>query len=197
MEESIESFAELRRWQAGAFSREQAIAHGITDRVLHGHCRARQLQRVHPGVYADFTGPLPWQTRMWAALLACGPGAALTGATALRMYGIAGDWDDRIHVAVPHSRRVGRRSGVVISRHRDLSSLMHSSREPPAVRLEVAVLIAAGAEKDVSRRAAVLFDACRQRRTTPVRLLGELDLLPALPGRRVIRRILAEAAEGV
>lgn len=195
--ESIETFAEVRRRQAGAFSREQAMTHGITDRVLQGRCRARQAQRVHTGVYADFTGPLPWETRMWAAWLACGLGAALTGATALRMYGIAGDWDDRIHVAVPHSRRVGRRFGIVISRHRDLSSLVHSSRQPPAVRLEVAVLIAAGAEQDVSKRAAVLFDACRQRRTTPARLLAELALLPVLPGRRVIGRILAEAAEGV
>jgi hypothetical protein len=164
---------------------------------LQGRCRARQLQRVHSGVYADFTGPLPWETRMWAAWLSCGPDAVLTGATALRAYGVGGDKDDRIHVAVPHSRRVGRRSGVVISRHRELSSLVNSSREPPAVRLEVALLIAAGAEKDVSRRASVLFDACRQRRTTPARLLAELDSLPVLPGRRVLQRILAEAAEGV
>jgi hypothetical protein len=134
---------------------------------------------------------------MWAAWLSCGPDAVLTGATALRAYGVGGDKDDRIHVAVPHSRRVGRRSGVVISRHRELSSLVNSSREPPAVRLEVALLIAARAEKDVSRRASVLFDACRQRRTTPARLLAELDSLPVLPGRRALQRILAEAAEGV
>ncbi|MFI5696839.1 type IV toxin-antitoxin system AbiEi family antitoxin domain-containing protein [Kribbella sp. NPDC051586] len=195
--ESMESFAELRRRQAGAFSREQAIAHGITDKTMEGRCRARQLQRVHSGVYADFTGPLLWDTRMWAAWLSCGPGAALTGATALRANGVGGDRDDRIHVAVPHSRRVGGRSGVVVSRHRDLPSLVHSAREPPALRLEPALLIAATAEKDVSRRAAVLFDACRQRRTTPARLLAELDLLPMLPGRRVLQRILAEAAEGV
>ncbi|MER7249317.1 hypothetical protein [Kribbella sp. NPDC000426] len=197
MKESIESFAELRRRQAGAFSREQAIAHGISDKVMQGRCRARQLQRVHSGVYADFTGPLPWSTRMWAAWLACGPGAALTGATALRAYGVGGDLDDRIHLAVPHSRRVGRRFGVVVSRHRDLSSLLHPTRDPPAVRLEVAVLIAAAAETDVARRAAILLDACRQRRTTPARLSAELHSLPELKGRRVLRRILTDAAEGV
>jgi len=192
------AFAELRARQAGAFTRAQAMAHGITDKVLLGRRRARQLQRVHAGVYVDFTGPLPWETRMWAALLACGPGAALTGTSALRRYGVAGSWsDERIHVAVPHARRVEPKSGVVVTRHRHLSALVQASREPPAVRLEVALLVTAGAEQDVSRRAAVLFDACRQRRTTAVRLLAELDSLPELPGRRILRRILGEAAEGV
>ncbi|TCC17315.1 type IV toxin-antitoxin system AbiEi family antitoxin domain-containing protein [Kribbella speibonae] len=193
-----DSFAELRWRQAGAFSRAQALAQGITDKVLLGRRRARQLQRVHRGVYVDFTGPLPWETRMWAAWLACGPEAALTGPTALRMYGLAGNWrDERIHLAVPHARRVELRSGVVVTRHRHLSSLVQASREPPTVRLEVALLVTAAADEDVSRRAAVLFDACRQRRTTPDRLLAELGSLPELPGRRILRRILDEAAEGV
>jgi hypothetical protein len=58
-------FGELRGRQAGAFSRAQALAHGVSEKVLQGRCRARQLQRVRSGVYADFTGPLPWETRMW------------------------------------------------------------------------------------------------------------------------------------
>jgi hypothetical protein len=191
-------FVELRRRQAGAFSRTQALQHGITDKVLQRGCRARQLQRVHAGVYADFTGPLPWDTRMWAACLACGPEAALTGETALRRYGVAGDWrDDRIQIALPHSRRLDPRPGVIISRHRDLSSLLHGSREPRTVRLEIALLVTAGAEPDVARRAAVLLDACRQRTTTPARLLADLDWLPQLPGRRVLRQILGDAAAGV
>ena len=196
--EERSEFAELRGRQAGAFTRPQALAHGITDKVLLGRRRARQLQRVHQGVYVDFTGPLPWETRMWAAWLSCGPEAALTGPTALRRYGVAGNWrDERIHVALPHSRRVEPKSGVIVTRHRHLSSLVQTSREPPMVRLEVALLVTAAADEDVSRRAAVLFDACRQRRTTPARLLAELDSLPELPGRRILRRVLGEAAEGV
>ncbi|MFD7160806.1 hypothetical protein ACFV9C_39905 [Kribbella sp. NPDC059898] len=197
-EASARSFGELRRRQAGAFSRAQAIAHGITDKVLLGRRRGRQVQRVHTGVYVDFTGPLPWETRMWAAWLSCGPSAALTGTTALRRYGVAVDsGDGRIHIALPHPRRVRQKAGIVVTRHRRLSSLLQPSREPPIVRLEVALLVVAGATADVSGRAAVLFDACRERRTTPARLLAELESLPELPGRRILRRILSEAAEGV
>ncbi|MEV5962561.1 hypothetical protein AB0L70_12410 [Kribbella sp. NPDC051952] len=194
----VAEFVELRRRQAGAFSRAQAKAHRITDKVLQRRCRARQIQRVHSGVYVDFTGPLPWETRMWAAWLACGPETALTGETALRRYGVTGDWrDDRIQLALPHSRRVDPRPGVAISRHRDLASLLHGSREPRMVRLDVALLVTASADPDVAGRAAVLLDACRQRRTTPARLLAELDSFTQLPGRRMLRQILGDAAEGV
>lgn len=197
-EEMASRFVELRRRQAGAFSRTQALEHGITDKVLQRGCRVRQLQRVHTGVYVDFTGPLPWDTRVWAAWLACGPEAALTGETALRQFGVNGNWrDDHIQIALPHSRRVDPRSGVIISRHRDLASQLHGSRVPPIVRLDVALLVTASARSDVSRRAAVLLDACRQRRTTPQRLLAELGSFTKLPGRRVLRQILGDAAEGV
>jgi hypothetical protein len=149
-------------------------------------------------VYVDFTGPLPWETRVWAALLTCGPGAALTGQTALRAHGVDGHQrDDRIHVAVPHARRVDPKPGVVLSRHRDLSAILHSSRRPRTVRLEIALLLTASAQQDVSRRAAVLLDACRQRRTTPDRILAELPALPSLAGRSTLRRILADASDGV
>lgn len=191
-------FEELRLRQFGAFSRRQAIAHGITDKVLARRCRARQIQQVHIGVYVDFTGPLPWETRMWAAWLAFGPDAALTGATALRQYGVNGTWgDDRIHLAVPHSRRVGRRPGVLVSRHRGFAAQLHGSRTPPIVRLEVAALMQASADPDVSRQAALLLDVCRQRATTPERLLAELDSLTRLPARQVLRQIVLDAADGV
>ncbi|MEV0801181.1 type IV toxin-antitoxin system AbiEi family antitoxin domain-containing protein [Kribbella sp. NPDC050281] len=194
----VDAFVELRRRQRGTFSRAQALAHGITDKVLGRRCRALQIQRVHPGVYVDFTGPLPWGTRVWAAWLAYGPEAALAGQTALRQYGVEGRWiDDTIHLALPHSRRVDGRPGVVVSRHRDLPAQLQGSREPPMVRLEVALLTTASTAADVSRKAAILLDACRQRRTTPARLIGELDVLPKLPTRRVLRQILLDGVEGV
>ena len=85
-------FVALRQRQKGAFSRAQAVAHGITDQKLTRRRRKLQIQRLYSGVYADFTGPVPWETRVWAAWLAYGPEAALTGATALRRLGMEGEW---------------------------------------------------------------------------------------------------------
>ena len=193
----VRRFVELRGRQEGAFTRAQAVAHGIDDCVLARRCRNRQIQRIHQGVYADFTGPLPWPTRVWAAWLACGPEAALTGDTALRWHGLSGDWDHQsIHLAVPQSRRMERRSGVRISRHQNFSSWLLGGREPGLVRLEVAVLTAA-ARRAPDRRAALVLDICRQRRTTPERLLTELNQLPRLRGRAVLLQVLSDAASGV
>ncbi|TCC37022.1 hypothetical protein [Kribbella sindirgiensis] len=47
------------------------------------------------------------------------------------------------------------------------------------------------------RQAALLLDVCRQRATTPRRLLAELDSLTRLPARQVLRRIVLDAADGV
>ncbi|WP_344838467.1 type IV toxin-antitoxin system AbiEi family antitoxin domain-containing protein [Kribbella ginsengisoli] len=198
-DESVRLFVELRQRQKGAFSRTQALEHGITDKVLQRRCRVRQLQRVHHGVYVDFTGPLPWETRMWAAWLACGPEAALTGKTALRYYGLEGDWDDNdpIHLAVPHARRLDRRGKIRVTRWRELDARLHPTRKPPTVRLEVALLTTASRERETARQAAMLLDACRQRRTTPQRLLAELESLGQLAGRDVIRQILLDTVDGV
>lgn len=198
-ENRVRRFVELRDRQKGAFSRAQAVANGMEDHVLARRCRNRQLQRIHQGVYADFTGPLPWETRVWAAWLACGPEAALTGETALRWYGLSGEWDERaIHLAVPHSRRMERRHGVRISRHLDFASWLVEGREPRLVRLEIAVLTAAaGRTGRPDQRVALVLDVCRQRRTTPGRLLAELDQLPRLQGRQLLFQALSDAATGV
>jgi hypothetical protein len=197
-DERVRRFVELRRRQEGAFSRAQAVASGIDDYVLTRRCRNRQIQRVHQGVYADFTGQLPWPTRVWAAWLACGPEAALTADTALRWHGLSGDWDDAsIHLAVPQRRRMERRSGIRITRHQDFPSWLMDGREPRLVRLEVAVLTAAARHAVPDRRVALVLDACRQRRTTPDRLLAELNRLPRLRGRKMLRQILTDASTGV
>jgi hypothetical protein len=190
-------FVALRRWQAGAFSRAQANAHGISDKVLTARRRARQIQRVHHGVYVDFTGPVPWRSRVWAAWLAYGPDAALGGETALRQYGLDGNWDERkVHVEVPHARRVDRQPGVVISRRQDLAGRLHKSRDPLTVRLEVALLTVASRQSRTDQVLAIVLDACRQGRTTPERLLDDLDWLCRIPRRRLLRQILSDAADG-
>lgn len=191
-------FVELRARQQGAFSRAQAVANGIDDNVLARRCRNRQIQRVHQGVYADFTGPVPWATRVWAAWLACGPEAALTADTALRWHGLSGDWyDSSIHLAVPQDRRMERRSGIRITRHQDFDSWLLDAREPRVVRLEVAVLTAAARRVGQDRRTALVLDACRQRWTTPDRLLAELNRMPRLRGRNMLLQILSDADSGV
>lgn len=190
-------FAELRRRQLGAFSRAQANAFGVSDRSLTAHCGASRIQRVYRGAYVDFTGPVPWQTRVVAAWLAYGPDAALAGETALRQYGVDGNWDDVIRLEVPHERRLRPEAGVLLSRSRDFTRRVVAAREPPIVRMEVAVLTVAARRPRLDSALALVLDCCRQRRTTPYRLLMELDAMPRLPRRKLLREVLRDASSGV
>lgn len=190
-------FEEIVRRQLGAFSRAQANASGLSDRSLAARCRAGHVQRLYRGAYVYFSGPVPWETRLWAAWLAYGPEAALAGETALRQYGIDRVHSDEIRLEIPHRRRVRCETGVVITRTRDFARRVLGSREPPIVRLEVAVLTVASRQARPDDAAALVLDVCRQRRTTPQRLLAELARIPQLPRHSLLVHVLRDATDGV
>lgn len=190
--------AEVRRRQLGAFSRQQANEYGVSDRMLAARCRSGRIQRVYRGVYVDFTGSVPWETRLWAAWLAYGPEAALGGETALRKHGLEGDWGgDVIRLEIQHHRRVRGQPGIALTRSRDLARRLHGSRVPSIVRLEVAILTVASRRPRPDEALALVLDACRQRRTTAQRLLDELDQLRSLPRRELLSPVLRDARDGV
>jgi hypothetical protein len=64
------------------------------------------------------------------------------------------------------------------------------------VRLEVALMTVASRQSRTDQVLATVLDACRQRRTTPERLLDELNSLCRIPRRRLLRQVLAGAADG-
>lgn len=70
------------RDQDGVISRAQLGALGAAPHDVRRLLRRRELVLVHPGVYVDHTGPLTWQQRAQAAVLAHWP-AALTRESAL------------------------------------------------------------------------------------------------------------------
>ena len=64
--------------------RRQAIAAGLTSDDVARLIRRREWARVHPGVYVDHTGPLPWSQRAWAAVLAVDRHRKVVAPTACR-----------------------------------------------------------------------------------------------------------------
>jgi hypothetical protein len=189
--------AALMQEQACCFSRNQALACGLTDEGIDANIRARRWARPAPGVLVAFTGPMPYLTRVWAGVLAAGEGAAATRSTALRLFGLASMAnDDSIQVVIDHDRRaVGLRS-VVIRRRRGLASVMHPHRLPPSVRVEEAVLQHAARVARPGAGLAVIADSCQQGLTTASRLKEALELLPRLRKRRLWLSALEDVATG-
>lgn len=189
---------EIRRRQNGVFRREQARAAGISDGTLASWCRSKRIRRLHHGVYGDVAEPVPWKARVWAAWLAVGTDAALAGETALRWYGLDGDWSqDRIELDVPRRRRLVPPDRVDVHRCRDFADRLFGTREPAIVRVEVALLAVAGRQARDDRAVSVLLDACRQGRTTAERLETELAATARVPRRAVLRGVLGDVSGGV
>jgi hypothetical protein len=95
----------LARRQHGNVTRAQLLALGLGPAAITYRGRSGRLHRVHLGVYAVGTPPstpLEWAS---AAVLACGPEAALSHQSALTVWGFAKQWQTPFHVTVRDDRR--------------------------------------------------------------------------------------------
>jgi hypothetical protein len=111
--------AELRKkasLQAGIVTRKQALRASMSARAIEWKAQAGEWHRVHAGVYATFTGELPRQAQLWAAVLYAGEGAMLSHESAGELHGLVDKPTAVIHVTVPKSRRVRPFPGLVIHR---------------------------------------------------------------------------------
>jgi len=130
---------EIRERQAGALSRKQALACGLTDEAIEARLRDR-WQRVFGSIYVTHNGPLHRDCLMWAAVLRAGSGAVLSYQSAGELAGLVDDPDPRIHVTVPSDRRVAPIRGVAIHYSNRLAAARHPLRLPPQTRVEETVV---------------------------------------------------------
>jgi hypothetical protein len=93
------------------FTYAEAIAAGVSRQMLRG----RRFHRLHQQVYVHVGLALTLEVLVRAVLLILPAGAAATGGTALRVYGLDVGRDRRLHFTTPrpHQRRI---PGVVVHR---------------------------------------------------------------------------------
>ena len=181
--------------QAGVVSRAQVLDAGLTPGAVDALVESGRWQRLHPGVYATFTGPVPDLSRAWAAVLACGDGAALAGRSALWLWGVT-DRPASVEVHVPDERKVVPPPGVVVVRRRRMAELAHPAARPSRLRLEEAVIDVTASCPTATDLMDVVLRATTSRRTTPARLRAALASRRAHPHRRLLAEVLGEVAEG-
>jgi hypothetical protein len=106
--------------QEGIVDREQARRLGFSDRQITHRLNSGRWQRIHQGVYATFSGPVPRDARLWAAVRWAGEGAMLSHETAAELHGVIDSpRGNTIHVTVPSHRRPAQRTpvpGIVVHR---------------------------------------------------------------------------------
>ncbi len=105
--------AALAARQHGNVTREQLLGTGLGAQAIKYRARIGRLHRVHLGVYSVGRPPVTPLERAAAAVLACGPGAALSHTSALALWGFAKRWPARLEVTVAADRRPG---GITVHR---------------------------------------------------------------------------------
>jgi predicted transcriptional regulator of viral defense system len=91
--------------QGGYFDRQDALQHGINDRLLHHHIRTGRFERVYPGVYRFAIAPVVPHDDLLRALDWSNYRGAVSHESALALYDLADVMPSRVHITVPTSFR--------------------------------------------------------------------------------------------
>lgn len=106
----------IARRQHGVVARDQLLGLGLSSSAITHGIAAGRMHRVHRGVYAAGRPDLTQHGRWMAAVLACGPDALLSHASAAALWGLRSVRPgDRTHVSVP-ACVVRRVPGIVVRR---------------------------------------------------------------------------------
>jgi hypothetical protein len=187
----------VARYQSGVVSRSQALRTGLSTDMIKFRLRSGRWESIHRGVYATFTGVPGRNALLWAAVLACGPGAAISYETAAELDGLIdkGKAIGPVHVTVPHERRVAAIEGVSLHRSDRAVEAMQGHANPPRTKIEETVL-------DLTQTAKTFDDVCGWVTRAIARdLTDETRLREAMKARKKLRwradlRELIVAAEG-
>jgi len=175
--------------QHGAVSRAQLLELGYSPPTIKHRIANGRLHPVHRGVYAIGRPQLTRHGRRMAAVLSCGPVAALSHRSAGALWEISPDRRSEIEVSVP-ARVTHVRPGVVVHRRAKLSceDITHHFGIPVTTPILTLVDLAAVLPRD--HLEAAVNEADKRSLTDPEALRSALDELTAMPGLAALRNTL-------
>lgn len=188
---------ELAAAQCGVLTRAQLLEAGWSRDDIDTARRFAGWTGLGGGVFAVHRGPLPPPARAWAAVLRCGPEAALAGSSALSAWGVTVAAEPRWHVAVSHDRHPRVPDAICLHRVDDHDARVHPTAQPPRHRVEPALLDAVAEARTPMQVVGLAIPVIAARLTTPDRLDAELARRSRLRNRSLLAGVLADARTGV
>jgi hypothetical protein len=182
--------------QSGVVANWQAEVAGISCRSMQDLVRSGRWQRLHFGVYASFTGLLPREAELWAAVLRAGPRSILSHETAAELDGLLDKRCKLIHVSVPAPSHRLSVAGLAIHRTRRTIAIRERRPFPPQTMPEETVLDLADAADSFDDVVALLARACQRGLTTRFLLTESLRRRARLRWRAEITSALKDVADG-
>jgi hypothetical protein len=196
---------ELIDYQHGILARWQSAECSSDLRAIASLLRADRWQTLYRGVYAAQTGPPSRQGTLWAAVLRCGPTAALSHFTAAELDGLTDRPSEAIHVTIPGQLRVWLSADefshgpprIILHRSARLLSAKHPARTPPRTRIEETVLDLVELAPTFEGAFGWLSAGCGRRLVTPDHLRAAAERRPKMRWRSDVMTALEEITEGV
>jgi hypothetical protein len=188
---------DLLQRQSGVLTRAQALSHGMTRKQIEVQLGSGRWQRLHPGVYATFTGDPQRSARLWGAVLRAGDQAALSHQTAAGLHGLMVTPATAIHVMVPSGQLVAPIQGVALPYSCRVAEARHPVRTPPQTWVEETVLDLAGEAASLDEALGWIFRACGSRRTTAERIASAMARRARMRWRTELVAALGLGAGGV
>jgi hypothetical protein len=170
--------------QHGNITRAQLVRLGLSRNQIAYRIKVGRLHSVHRGVYAVGRPARTALERACAAVLACGPGAALSHLSALALWGLA-NWPWGVAVTTPADRR-----HLGIQLHRAEGLLRRDFRRQAGIRATSPARTLLDCAPLLSQRALAraVNEALRQRLVRRSDLADIVQRFPRHPGVRLLRR---------
>jgi very-short-patch-repair endonuclease len=154
-------------------------------------------QRIYPGVYATFTGPITPESRLWAVLLHAGPEALLSHETAAKLLGLSDRPSATMHVTIPHGKGLVPPPGVAVHKTRYAMPRWRFARGvPPHTMTEDTVIDLVNAAKTLDEAVGWVTAAFARRLTSERMLRQAMAERSRVRWRREIDEVIALAAGG-
>ena len=179
----------LAREQHGVVSRTQLIEAGRHPQAIKHRVAKGRLHPVHVGVYAVGRPELTREGRFMAAVLACGPTAALSHESAAQLWAIRPVPAGAIEVSTTNGPQ-RRRPGIVAHRRSALSARDVTTRSGIRVTTPVCTLVDLAARLSPAQLDRAVNEADRLDLATADELRAAVGRGPPRPGKTALRQLL-------
>jgi very-short-patch-repair endonuclease len=168
-------------------TRGQLLGLGFSPKAVDHRIARGRLHVVGRGVYVVGRPELTSHGRFMAAVLSCGPDAALSHHSAAALWEIRPATGDPMHVSAPTDRR---RPGIVVHRRASLAAVAVTRCHGIPVTSPIVTLVDIAARLDRSQLEAAINEADKRDLTSPEELRSAIDEMPRRPGLGMLKATL-------